>query len=129
LLSTAPCATAILTLKNFPIVYDDVPSEARLAPVYDLVTTAVYLPNDSMALMLNCTTKWPGAKELHRLGETRIGASPVRIREIMERVGEAIADISNEMRAYTKDHQEFEQIGSGMLQQWELGVMTSLKTV
>ena len=82
-----------------------------------------------MALTLNGTTTWPGAKELHRLGETRIGASPARIREIMERIREAIADISKEMRAYIKDHQEFEQIGSGMLRQWELGVMTSLKTV
>jgi len=40
-----------------------------------------------------------------------------------------LLDISKEMRAYIKDHQEFEQIGSGMLRQWELGVMTSLKTV
>jgi len=31
-------------LKNFAIVYDQVLGEARLAPVYDLVTTAVYLP-------------------------------------------------------------------------------------
>jgi serine/threonine-protein kinase HipA len=116
-------------LKNFGIVYDDVQGEARLAPVYDLVTTPVYLPVDSMALTLNGTTKWPKARELHRLGETRIGASPARIREIMGRVGEAIADISKEVRAYIKDHQEFEQIGTGMLQQWELGVATSLKAV
>ena len=40
-------------LKNFGIVYDDVLGQARLAPVYDLVTTAVYLPKDSMALTLN----------------------------------------------------------------------------
>ena len=53
----------------------------------------------------------------------------MRIREIMERIGEATAEISKEMRAYIKDHQEFEQIASGMLQQWELGVMTCLKTV
>jgi hypothetical protein len=50
----------------------------RLAPVYDLVTTSVYLPKDSMALTLNGTTKWPSAKELRRLGETRMGATPAR---------------------------------------------------
>ena len=61
-------------LKNFGIVYDDVQGEARLAPVYDLVTTSVYLPKDSMALTLNGTTKWASAKELQRLGETRMGA-------------------------------------------------------
>jgi serine/threonine-protein kinase HipA len=33
-------------LKNFGIVYDDVQDEARLAPVYDLVTTSVYLPKE-----------------------------------------------------------------------------------
>jgi serine/threonine-protein kinase HipA len=43
-------------LKNFGIVYDDVQGEARLALVYDLVTTSVYLPMDSMALTLNGTT-------------------------------------------------------------------------
>ena len=35
---------------------------ARWAPVYDLVTTAAYMPNDSMALTLNGSTKWPSAK-------------------------------------------------------------------
>lgn len=40
-------------LKNLGIVYDDVLGEARLAPVYDLVTTSIYLPKDSLALTLN----------------------------------------------------------------------------
>src|SRR5215469_332644 len=63
-------------LKNFAIVYENVLGEARLAPVYDLVTTAVYLPRDSMALTLNGSTRWPATKDLQRLGETRIGGSP-----------------------------------------------------
>src|SRR5436305_1156717 len=63
-------------LKNFGIVYDDVQGEARLAPVYDLVTTSVYLAKDSLALTLNGTTKWPIAKELRKLGETRSGGTP-----------------------------------------------------
>ena len=46
-------------LKNFGIVYDDVNGEARLAPAYDVVTTSVYLPSDSMALTLNGSTRWP----------------------------------------------------------------------
>jgi serine/threonine-protein kinase HipA len=70
-------------LKNFGIVYDDVQGEARLAPVYDLVTTSVYLPKDSMALTLNGTTKWTSSKELQRLGET-MGGTPARVRQILE---------------------------------------------
>ncbi len=114
-------------LKNFGIVYDDVQGEARLAPVYDLVTTSVYLPNDSMALTLNGTTKWARAKELRRLGETRMGASPARVREIFERIDAAIADTSQELRAYIRDHQAFEEIGNRMLHEWEQGVAVSLK--
>jgi serine/threonine-protein kinase HipA len=116
-------------LKNFGIVYDDVQYEARLAPVYDLVTTSAYLPKDKMALTLNGTTNWPKTKELQRLGETRIGATPARIRQIMERVGQAIADASQLMRAYMKEHPEFEEIGGRMLQQWERGLETSVKAV
>jgi serine/threonine-protein kinase HipA len=63
-------------LKNFGIVYDDVQGEARLAPVYDLVTTSVYLPKDSLALTLNGSTRWPTAKELRKLGETRGAVRP-----------------------------------------------------
>lgn len=113
-------------LKNFGILYDDVEGEARLAPVYDLVTTSVYLPKDSMALTLMGTTKWASAKELQRLGETRMGGSPARVREILERINAAIDDISKEIRAYIEDHPDFEDIGNRMLREWEQGVALSL---
>jgi serine/threonine-protein kinase HipA len=114
-------------LKNFGIVYDDVQGEARLSPVYDLVTTSVYLPKDSMALTLNGTTKWASAKELQRLGETRMGGTPARVREILDRINAAIADTSKELRAYIKDHSDFEDIGNRVLQEWEHGSALSLK--
>jgi serine/threonine-protein kinase HipA len=115
-------------LKNFGIVYDEVQGEARLAPVYDLVTTSVYLPKDSMALTLNGTTNWASVKELQRLGETRVGASPVRVREILGRIDAAITATSSELRAHIKEHAEFEDIGNRMLQQWEQGAAHSLRT-
>ena len=114
-------------LKNFGIVYDDVQGEARLAPVYDLVTTSVYLPKDSMALTLNGSTKWASTKELQRLGETRLGSNPARVREILERIATAIADTSQELRVYIKGHHEFEDIGSKVLHEWNQGVAFSLK--
>src|SRR5271167_4172087 len=77
-------------LKNFGIVYDDVLGEARLAPVYDLVTTSVYIAKDSLALTLNGSTRWPTAKELRKLGETRGGWTPAKIRQILEHIAEAI---------------------------------------
>src|SRR5580700_2511984 len=114
-------------LKNFGIVYDDVLGEARLAPVYDLVTTSVYLPNDSLALTLNGSTGWPTAKELKRLGETRAGGSPAKIRQILERIAEAIQETGREVHSYTKGHPLFAEIGQRMLLEWESGVNTSLR--
>src|SRR5437868_12129247 len=108
-------------LKNFGIVYEDVQGEARLAPVYDLVTTSVYLAKDSLALTLNGSTKWPTAKELKRLGETRAGGTPAKIREVLERIDAGIAATTTELRAYLKEHAEFEEIGNRMLHEWEQG--------
>ena len=114
-------------LKNFGIVYDDVLGEARLAPVYDVVTTAVYMPNDSMALTLNGSTKWPSAKDLCRLGETRMAATPSQVKQILERVANAMSHIANEIHSYIKEHPEFADIGDRMLEEWKQGREHSLK--
>src|SRR6185312_7142557 len=113
-------------LKNFAIVYDDVLGEARLAPVYDVVTTTVYLPQDSMALTLNGTTRWPSAKILQRLGETRASCTPARVRQIFERISDAIAGTRPELRAYIKRHSSFKEIGNRMLREWDEGVKNSI---
>jgi serine/threonine-protein kinase HipA len=114
-------------LKNFGIVYDDVQGEARLAPAYDLVTTSVYVPKDSLALTLNGSTRWPTAKELRKLGETRAGGTPAKIRQILERIAEAIQETTQEVHTYMKEHPQFAEIGERMLQEWESGVNTSLR--
>jgi serine/threonine-protein kinase HipA len=115
-------------LKNFGMVYDDVQGEARLAPVYDLVTTSIYLPKDSLALTLNGSTKWPTAKELRKLGETRAGDTPAKIRRILERVAEAMQETTKEVRSYAKEHPEFARIAQRMVQEWEIGVTASLRS-
>jgi serine/threonine-protein kinase HipA len=105
-------------LKNFGIVYDDVQGEGRLAPVYDLVTTSAYMPKDRMALTLNGTNKWPSTKELRRLGETRMAGTPSKVNEILERIDDAMFQISSEIRSRIEEHPAFAEIGERMLQQW-----------
>lgn len=115
-------------LKNFGIVYDSVTEGSRLAPVYDVVTTTVYQPKDNMALALNGTTRWPEAKTLQKVGETRTQNTPARIREIFERVAEALFQTGKEILEYTKQHPDFLEIGQRMLQEWEYGRELSLRT-
>ena len=114
-------------LKNFGIVYDDVLGEARLAPAYDLVTTAIYLPKDSLALTLNGTTLWPDNKALRRLGETRMSGTPAKVRQIFERISAALAQTESDIRSHIKDHAEFKEVGERMLQEWKKGRELSLQ--
>jgi serine/threonine-protein kinase HipA len=114
-------------LKNFAIVYEDVLLEARLAPVYDLVTTAVYLPKDSMALTLNGTTNWPNAKELRRFGETRMLFTPSKVKGILASIEQAMSHTMSEIRLYAKEHPDFADIGERMLEKWEEGIDLSLR--
>ncbi len=114
-------------LKNFGIVYDDVRGGARLAPVYDLVTTSAYLAKDSLALTLNGSTGWPTAKELRRLGETRAGCSPARVRQILEAVGDTLHETIQEVHDYSKEHPEFAEIGQRIVKEWEAGVARSVR--
>jgi serine/threonine-protein kinase HipA len=113
-------------LKNFGISYDNVLGEVRLAPVYDLVTTTVYMPRDNMALTMNGTTQWPTAKVLQRLGETRASGTPTRIRQVLERISDALSEVSAEVQIYGREHEAFADIGRQMLEQWELGRRQSL---
>ena len=108
-------------LKNFGVLYEQVEGEARLAPVYDVVTTTAYLPQDQMALTLNGTTRWPMARELARVGEIRLGASPRRVRDVLERVSSAVADVTTDVRAYAAEHPEFAAVAERMLREWEIG--------
>ncbi len=114
-------------LKNFGVVYDDVLGEARLAPVYDLVTTSVYLAKDRLALTLNGTTQWPVAKDLKRLGETRAGLAPARIKRTLQHIDESMHETANEIRLYAKEHPEFAEVGEGMVREWESGAAMSLR--
>ena len=114
-------------LKNFAIVYERVLAQARLAPVYDLVTTSAYLPQDNMALTLDGTTRWPDVRRLRRLGETRMIDTPARVRDILARIADAMAETMGEIRAYRREHPEFAEVGERMMQQWEEGMRGSLK--
>ncbi|HET9184322.1 MAG TPA: type II toxin-antitoxin system HipA family toxin [Candidatus Angelobacter sp.] len=114
-------------LKNFGIVYDDVFGTARLAPAYDIVSTTVYMPKDSMALTLNGCTKWPSGKDLLKLGQTRMAGTPSKVKQILDRVSDAMSHTMAEIRVHRKDFPEFADVGERMLQEWEKGRELSLK--
>ena len=113
-------------LKNFGIVYDDLDGTVSLAPVYDLVTTTVYLPADQMALTLDGSTRWPTAKQLVAFGTTRQIGTPRAIRAMLAEIAEAMTTTMDDIRRHMREHTEFEVIGARTLAAWNEGVTASL---
>ena len=113
-------------LKNFALIYDDVLAMPRLADVYDLVTTTVYLPADTMALTLDCSTRWPNARQLIKLGTLRCGLSSRDVARIFDRVRTAMSDALVELWRYAVQDPSFAEIAERMEVQWSCGLSESL---
>lgn len=111
-------------LKNFGIIYESVDGPARLAPVYDLITTWPYIPNDPMALTLDGSSNWPSAKKLMQLGQTRADLGTSRIEEIFEATADAMATVAPGLGEYFRDSEL--EVGARMSDAWETGIRDSL---
>lgn len=61
-------------LKNFGVVYAT-PENVGLAPVYDVVSTTAYLPNDVPALTMAGSKRWWSFDGLIRFGQSACGLS------------------------------------------------------
>ena len=115
-------------LKNFGILYSNVNGEAELAPVYDLVTTTAYLPQDAMALTLNGTTRWPEARKLIELGQVRANLSKKDIEGILEATADALSDTLGQMGRYFRAS-EFPEIGKRIAAAWDEGIRETLRQI
>ena len=113
-------------LKNFGILYDEVDGDAHLAPVYDLVTTTVYLAQDRMALTMGGSTEWPTAKKLVQFGELRGLSSKRTFWRIFERIADSLSETAKDVADHGKDHPEFAAIGARMVEEWQTGIRESL---
>lgn len=119
-------------LKNFGILYSSVNGDVSLAPVYDIVTTTAYIPQDRLALTLAGSTHWPAAKRLTRFGNEKMQIGIKDIGEIFSRISDAVADTRAEVESYAMVRPEFKEVASRMLKEWDAGVaqsLTSNKTI
>ncbi|MFC4277979.1 type II toxin-antitoxin system HipA family toxin [Achromobacter aloeverae] len=116
-------------LKNFGLVY--YPGRTpKLAPVYDMLTMAVYAPRDEtgeaqdgMALTLGGTKRWPAQREFDLLAQAcNIGAA--RRRHWLHLLGKALLSTADQVIEFQRQHpgHGFIAQGARMLELWSLGV-------
>lgn len=113
-------------LKNFGVLYDNSEADVRFSPAYDIVTTSVYLPKDTLALTLNGTKRWPNRKALLRFAKTHCDLTESRAKDLLGEVSEAVIFASNELKTHLAQHPSFQVIGTRMLQEWNKGLDHSL---
>ncbi|MBM3854428.1 MAG: type II toxin-antitoxin system HipA family toxin [Verrucomicrobia bacterium] len=107
--------------KNFGVVYDDALGRTTLAPAFDIVTTAAYLPNDSLALTLDGTKRWPDAKRLVRFGVQRCQLTAAAAKAITAEVAAAVAQVSDELDLLADLDPQAKEIGDRMRTAWREG--------
>ncbi|MBD0704786.1 type II toxin-antitoxin system HipA family toxin [Pseudomonas sp. Fig-3] len=116
-------------LKNFGVLYGHcgVDATIRLAPAYDIVTTAVYIRNDNMALLLGGSKAWPKHKMLMQFGRSACNLTEKRCKELIEQVIHGMDLAMAEMRRYMGANQQFRATGEAMIEVWTAGLARSLK--
>lgn len=110
-------------LKNFGVLYPAMPGPVTLAPVYDVVTTTVYIKNDVPALSLAGTKKWWPRKMLEQFALAHLSLPVAEIKGIFERLETAVMETRAKIPAYIVEHPEFTQIGESMMAAWEAGCL------
>jgi len=115
-------------LKNFGVLYEDCGTDAQinLAPAYDIVTTSVYIKNDSMALLLGGSKAWPKYKMLMRFGRSACNLTEGRCNELLQQVAHGMDMAMTEMADHIKGNRHFASVGEALMEQWKSGMARSL---
>ncbi len=109
-------------LKNFGVLYRDSESPVMYSPTYDVVTTAVYQPLDTMALTLNGSKLFPRYQQLLKFGVIDCKIPTREVDAIIEKVSEGVAKTRTEVARHMTEFPAFRQLGESMLNCWATGV-------
>ncbi|MDB5800864.1 MAG: hypothetical protein JWL63_1803 [Rhodocyclales bacterium] len=109
-------------LKNFAILYDLPGENVRLAPVYDMLSTAPYVPKDVLALTLSGKKAYPSRDELVRYGRQCCGLSARQTEQILLQVATGIRQALDELRIYAEEKVDFRHAASHFQGIFEVGI-------
>lgn len=109
-------------LKNFGVLYATPQDAVELAPVYDVVTTSVYIANDVPALTLAGSKKWWQRKMLEQFAVAHLFLPAATVSAVFNRLAEAVMETKKLIPGYIAEHPEFREIGERMIIAWDNGV-------
>lgn len=110
-------------LKNSGIIYDDLhhyslgktpKQERQLAPIFDLISTIPYLPNDMMALSLTGSKRWPKWKVLLQFARQHCALNSKKIDQAADEVEQAVIKTLPLLNELAAQHTNFLPIAETM---------------
>ena len=96
-------------LKNFGVLYDDT-NRIWLAPMYDLVTTVVYINKDVPALTLSGKKQWPKLKTLTDFGIHNCGLRVKEVKQYIKEVEAGVAEVRPQVIKYGAKHKAYREL-------------------
>ena len=102
-------------LKNFAILYEAPGENVRLAPVYDMLSTAPYMPKDVMALEMGGAKSYPTQKLLIDFARNACGLSKRQTALVLEQVVQGVEVAKAEIQCYAEKHTDFEPMAARLL--------------
>jgi len=96
-------------LKNYGILYENDYEDARLAPIYDVITTTLYIKNDIPALRLGDAKLWWKKKTYKTFGKLSCTISNREYEGIIETCQNAIELTKREIDVFKTDSSEIKE--------------------
>lgn len=88
--------------------------QRRLAPIFDIVSTVPYIKNDTMALSLTGSKRWPKWKVLVQFGKQHCGLSASKVSQIAAQVQQAVQQTLPLLNALAQQHRDFVPVAEVM---------------
>jgi serine/threonine-protein kinase HipA len=118
-------------LKNYGVLYEnlatyklgELPKTSVLfSPVFDIVSTTPYIENDTMALSLTESKRWPKWKVLVKFGKQHCLLSNKEITQIIDDIEQAKLYVLPIIKALSLKHQGFSDIAKKMVELLEVNI-------
>ena len=105
-------------LKNYGILYENDYEDARLTPIYDVITTAMYIKNDIPALRLSDAKLWWKEKTLKNFAVNSCGLSNKEYSEVVDSCIYAIKITKQEIDSYICKSDEVKKFLENLKECW-----------
>lgn len=109
--------------KNIALLYTS-RADIHLAPVYDMLTTSVYVgyQHNPPGIAFMGKKTWMPGKNLQKFITATFGIAIKEQREIVDAIGQAISEVAPAVRVAMTEHPAFTDIGKRMLRAWQEGI-------